>query len=56
MPLTMLIQGASIPIYLIEGGSMGTLRKQMTEAMKLRRFSPGTQQSYLAAVTALANY
>src|ERR1700694_1483374 len=35
---------------------MGTLRKQMTEAMKLRRFSPRTQQSYLAAVTALANY
>ena len=35
---------------------MGTLRNQMTEAMKLRRFSPRTQQSYLAAVTALANY
>ena len=35
---------------------MGTLREQMTEAMKLRRFSPRTQQSYLAAVTALANY
>jgi site-specific recombinase XerD len=35
---------------------MGTLRNQMTDAMKLRRFSPRTQQSYLAAVTALANY
>ena len=35
---------------------MGTLRKQMTEAMKLRRFSPRTQQSYLAAVSALTNY
>jgi len=35
---------------------MGTLRKQMTEAMKLRRFSPRTQQSYLAAVTGLAKY
>lgn len=35
---------------------MGSLRNQMTEAMKLRRFSPRTQQSYLAAVTALANY
>ena len=35
---------------------MGTLRKQMTEAMELRRFSPRTQQSYLGAVTALANY
>ncbi len=35
---------------------MGTLRNQMTEAMKLRRFSPRTQQSYLAAVTALAKY
>ncbi len=35
---------------------MGTLRNQMTEAMKLRRFSPRTQKSYLAAVTALAKY
>ncbi len=35
---------------------MGTLRKQMTDAMKLRRFSPRTERSYLAAVTALANY
>ena len=35
---------------------MGTLRNRMTDAMKLRRFSPRTQQSYLAAVTALANY
>jgi integrase/recombinase XerD len=39
-----------------EGGSMGTLRKQMTEAMKLRRFSPRTQQSYLAAITGLARH
>jgi hypothetical protein len=31
---------------------METLR----DAMKLRRFSPRTQQSYLAAVTALAKY
>jgi len=35
---------------------MGTLRKEMTDAMKLRRFSPRTEKSYLAAVTALANY
>lgn len=35
---------------------MGTLRKQMIDAMKLRRFSPRTEKSYLAAVTALANY
>ena len=35
---------------------MGTLRNKMIDAMKLRRFSPRTQQSYLAAVTALANY
>src|SRR5437899_7989431 len=35
---------------------MGTLRNQMTDAMKLRRFSPRTQQSYLTAVTALAKY
>src|SRR5262249_18215431 len=35
---------------------MGTLRKQMTEAMKLRGFSPRTQQSYLHAVTDLAKY
>lgn len=35
---------------------MGTLRKQMTEAMKLRRFSPRTQQSYLAAITGLARH
>jgi len=35
---------------------MGTLRHQMIDAMKLRRFSPRTQESYLAAVTGLANY
>jgi integrase/recombinase XerD len=35
---------------------MGTLRNQMTDAMKLRRFSPRTQQSYLAAVCGLAKY
>jgi site-specific recombinase XerD len=35
---------------------MGTLRNKMILAMKLRRFSPRTQQSYLAAVTGLANY
>ena len=35
---------------------MGTLRHKMIDAMKLRRFSPRTQTSYLAAVTALANY
>jgi len=35
---------------------MGTLRNQMTDAMKLRRFSPRTQQSYLAAVSGLARY
>lgn len=35
---------------------MGTLRNKMIDAMKLRRFSPRTQQSYLAAVTGLANY
>src|ERR1700736_4572040 len=40
----------------IEGGTMGTLRKRMIDAMKLRRFSPRTEQSYLAAITALANY
>jgi hypothetical protein len=28
----------------------------MTDAMKLRRFSPRTQQSYLAAVSSLATY
>jgi site-specific recombinase XerD len=56
MPSTMLIKGALIPICLLEGGTMGTLRNQMTEAMKLRGFSPRTQQSYLTAVTALARY
>ena len=35
---------------------MGTLRNQMIDAMKLRRFSPRTQASYLAAVTGLARY
>jgi site-specific recombinase XerD len=35
---------------------MGTLRNKMIDAMKLRRFSARTQQSYLAALTGLANY
>jgi integrase/recombinase XerD len=35
---------------------MATLRNKMIDAMKLRRFSPRTQQSYLAAVSDLANY
>lgn len=35
---------------------MGTLRNKMIDAMKLRRFSPRTQQSYLAALTDLANF
>ena len=35
---------------------MGTLRKQMIDAMRLRRFSPRTEQSYLAAISALAKY
>ena len=35
---------------------MDTLRSKMIDAMKLRRFSPKTQESYLAAVTGLANY
>src|SRR5712691_12146715 len=56
MPSTMLMQRASISNCFIEGGTMGTLRNRMIDAMKLRRFSPRTQQSYLAAVTALANY
>lgn len=35
---------------------MGTLRNRMSDAMKLRRFSPRTQASYLAAVKGLAKY
>lgn len=35
---------------------MGTLRNKMIDAMKLRRFSPRTQESYLAAVSALAKH
>jgi integrase/recombinase XerD len=35
---------------------MGTLRNQMIDAMKLRRYSPRTQESYLAAVSSLAKY
>lgn len=35
---------------------MGTLRHKMIDAMKLRRFSPRTQTSYLAAMTALAKH
>ena len=35
---------------------MGTLRNLMSEAMQLRRFSPRTQQAYLAAVAGLAKH
>src|SRR3989454_5793249 len=35
---------------------MGTLRNRMIDAMKLRRFSPRTQQSYLTAISGLAKY
>jgi integrase/recombinase XerD len=35
---------------------MGTLRSKMIDAMKLRRFSLRTQESYLGAVSALAKY
>jgi len=33
---------------------MGELRTRMIHAMELRRFSPPTQESYLAAVAGLA--
>jgi len=35
---------------------MGTLRNKMIDAMKLRRFSLRTQESYLSAVSSLAKY
>lgn len=35
---------------------MGILRNKMVDAMKLRRFSPRTQESYLGAVTALSKH
>ena len=35
---------------------MGTLRNKMIDAMKLRRFSPRTQHSYLSAVSSLAKF
>jgi len=35
---------------------MKTLREQMSDAMVLRGFAPRTQESYLAAVRALAKY
>ena len=35
---------------------MGALREKMTEEMKLRNFSPRTQQSYLAAVIGLVKH
>lgn len=35
---------------------MGTLRQKMIEAMKLRAFSPRTQECYVAAVAALARH
>lgn len=35
---------------------MGELRSKMIDAMTLRRFSPKTQQAYLAAVAGLAKY
>ena len=35
---------------------MGELRTRMTNAMQLRRFSPRTQESYLAAVAGLAKH
>ncbi len=35
---------------------MGALRTKMVEEMKLRNFSPRTQQSYLAAVVGLVKY
>src|SRR5262245_55003862 len=35
---------------------MGALREKMIEEMKLRNFSPATQQSYVYAVSRLARY
>ena len=35
---------------------MGELRTRMIHAMELRRFSPRTQESYLAAVAGLAKH
>ena len=35
---------------------MGILRDRMIEEMKLRNFSPATQQSYVYAVSRLAKY
>lgn len=35
---------------------MGALRTKMIDAMKLRRFSPKTQQAYLAAVAGIARF
>ena len=34
---------------------MGVLRDRMIEEMKLRNFSPATQESYVYAVSRLAN-
>jgi hypothetical protein len=34
---------------------MGILRDRMVEEMKLRNFSPATQESYLYAVTRISN-
>jgi integrase/recombinase XerD len=39
-----------------EGGFMGALRTKMIDAMTVRRFSPKTQQAYLAAVAGLAKF
>ena len=35
---------------------MGMLRDRMIEEMKLRNFSPATQESYVYAVSRLARY
>ena len=35
---------------------MGILRDRMIEEMKLRNFSPATQESYVYAVSRLARY
>ena len=35
---------------------MGILRDRMIEEMKLRNFSPATQESYVYAVSRLAKY
>ena len=35
---------------------MSTVRNRMIDAMKVRRFSVRTQQSYLSAIRALASY